>query len=137
MRRPAGQQPSRELSDEAPAELQEPAARTLLQPLVHSAEPQHALLQSTTAEPHGEIGQRIETQRQQSSLMQPPRPEQPARVKSQQPTHPMREPDEIQIQIGRIEVTAVPPASQPRPAARPAPKSLDLGAYLKRGRSSR
>jgi hypothetical protein len=44
---------------------------------------------------------------------------------------PTREPDEIQIHIGRIEVTAVPPAPV-RPAPRPANKSLDLGAYLKR-----
>jgi hypothetical protein len=42
-----------------------------------------------------------------------------------------REPDEIQIHIGRIEVTAVPPAPV-RPAPKPAHKSLDLGAYLKR-----
>jgi hypothetical protein len=44
---------------------------------------------------------------------------------------PAREPDEIQIHIGRIEVTALPPAPV-RPAPKPAHKSLDLGAYLKR-----
>jgi hypothetical protein len=41
-----------------------------------------------------------------------------------------RGPDEIQINIGRIEVTAVTQAA-PRPAP-PARKSLDLGEYLKR-----
>ncbi len=40
-------------------------------------------------------------------------------------------PDEIQIHIGRIEVTAVPPAPVP-PAARPATKSVSLDEYLKR-----
>lgn len=44
---------------------------------------------------------------------------------------PAREPDEIQIHIGRIEVAALPPAPV-RPAPKPAHKSLDLGAYLKR-----
>jgi hypothetical protein len=44
---------------------------------------------------------------------------------------PERETDEIQIHIGRIEVTALPPAPV-RPAPKPAHKSLDLGAYLKR-----
>jgi hypothetical protein len=44
-----------------------------------------------------------------------------------------REPDEIQIHIGRIEVTAVPQA-EPRPAAVPASKSINLDEYLRRGR---
>jgi hypothetical protein len=44
---------------------------------------------------------------------------------------PEREPDEIQIHIGRIEVTAVPPAQAPMPA-RSAPKSASLSDYLKR-----
>jgi hypothetical protein len=43
------------------------------------------------------------------------------------------EPDEIQIHIGRIEVTAVPQTA-PRPAAVPASKSINLDEYLKRGR---
>jgi hypothetical protein len=44
---------------------------------------------------------------------------------------PVREPDQIEIHIGRIEVTAVP-QPQARPAA-PAPrKSLNLDEYLKR-----
>lgn len=58
-------------------------------------------------------------------------------------THPMpvhqherasttREPDEIQIHIGRIEVTAALPLPPPRPATSPERKSIDLGEYLKR-----
>ena len=39
-------------------------------------------------------------------------------------------PDEIQINIGRIEITAVPPAPV-RAAPKPASQSPDLGAYLK------
>jgi hypothetical protein len=51
-------------------------------------------------------------------------------------TQTLHEPDEIQIHIGRIEVTAAlpPPA---RPAVKPARKSLDLGEYLKRDRRAR
>jgi hypothetical protein len=44
---------------------------------------------------------------------------------------PERQPDEIQIHIGRIEVTAAPPAP-PRTETKPANKSPDLGEYLKR-----
>jgi hypothetical protein len=44
-----------------------------------------------------------------------------------------RQPDEIQIHIGRIEVTALPPPVSRLPA-KPAPKSLSLDDYLKRGR---
>src|SRR5271166_4231620 len=44
---------------------------------------------------------------------------------------PEVEPDEIQIHIGRIEVTALPQAPAP-PAAKPAPKSANLDEYLKR-----
>jgi hypothetical protein len=49
---------------------------------------------------------------------------------------PMREPDEIEIHIGRIEVTAVP---QPvaRPLAPPARKSVNLEEYLKRRKGRR
>lgn len=43
---------------------------------------------------------------------------------------PERQPDEIQIHIGRIEVVAVPPAPV-RAETKPANKSLDLGDYLK------
>jgi hypothetical protein len=43
-----------------------------------------------------------------------------------------REPDQIQIHIGRIEVTAAPPSPAPRPAAAPARKSVNLDEYLKR-----
>ncbi len=42
-----------------------------------------------------------------------------------------REPDEIQIHIGRIEVTATPPAPA-RPAAKPMRKTPTLDDYLKR-----
>jgi hypothetical protein len=42
-----------------------------------------------------------------------------------------REPDRVQIHIGRIEVTAVP-QDPPRPAATRPRKSLNLGEYLKR-----
>jgi hypothetical protein len=62
---------------------------------------------------------------------------QPAQARRQAPPAPTlssvpasRGPDEIQINIGRIEVTAVSQAA-PLPA-RPARKSLDLGEYLKR-----
>jgi hypothetical protein len=41
--------------------------------------------------------------------------------------------DDIQIHIGRIEVTAVPPAPT-RPAVQPVRKSLRLDDYLRRGR---
>jgi hypothetical protein len=44
---------------------------------------------------------------------------------------PERERDEIEIHIGRIEVTAVPQVAA-RPAAPPARKSLNLDEYLKR-----
>jgi hypothetical protein len=47
------------------------------------------------------------------------------------PARPTREADEIHIHIGRIEVTAVPPAPA-RPAAKPAPRSESLDDYLKR-----
>lgn len=48
--------------------------------------------------------------------------------------NPNREPDEINIHIGRIEVTAVPPpAASPRPLSK-ARKSVSLDEYLKRGR---
>jgi hypothetical protein len=44
-----------------------------------------------------------------------------------------RDADNIQIYIGRIEVTAVPPAPT-RPAVKPVRKSLRLDEYLRRGR---
>jgi hypothetical protein len=52
---------------------------------------------------------------------------------------PEREADEIQIHIGRIEVTAVQPlpagpAASPRPAAPPVRKSLRLDEYLRSSR---
>jgi len=44
-----------------------------------------------------------------------------------------RDAEDIQIHIGRIEVTAVPPAPA-RPVVQPARKSLRLDEYLRRGR---
>jgi hypothetical protein len=46
---------------------------------------------------------------------------------------PAREPDEVQIHIGRIEVMAVPQPQAARPAARSVRKSVNLDEYLKRG----
>ncbi|HTT63299.1 MAG TPA: hypothetical protein VMG35_15700 [Bryobacteraceae bacterium] len=46
------------------------------------------------------------------------------------PQDSTRKADEIQIHIGRIEVTAMPPAP-PRPASKPSRASLNLGDYLK------
>jgi hypothetical protein len=45
-----------------------------------------------------------------------------------------REPDEIQIHIGRIEVVAVPQQQAVRPTAKSSRKSPSLDDYLKRGR---
>ncbi|MGC2637822.1 MAG: hypothetical protein WA294_11635 [Acidobacteriaceae bacterium] len=44
------------------------------------------------------------------------------------------EPDEIQIHIGRIEVTAVPPPAAARPVTRPERRSVNLDEYLKQRR---
>jgi hypothetical protein len=52
-----------------------------------------------------------------------------------QPVQAEREADEIQIHIGRIEVTAVPPAPA-RPVAPPVRKSLKLDEYLRRRQGS-
>ena len=46
-----------------------------------------------------------------------------------------REPDEIQIHIGRIEVVAVPQQQAARAPAKSTRKSVSLDEYLKRGRS--
>ncbi len=48
---------------------------------------------------------------------------------------PRQEADEIQIHIGRIEVTAVPPPAPP-PVRAPARKSISLDEYLKRKHGS-
>jgi hypothetical protein len=45
-----------------------------------------------------------------------------------------QKPDEIQIHIGRIEVTAVPPPAPARPAAKPERRSVNLNEYLKQRR---
>lgn len=61
-----------------------------------------------------------------------------ARVKSDSPGRPVptqRDPDEIQIHIGRIDVTAVPQAAA-RAVTKPARKGLNLEEYL-RGRDRR
>jgi hypothetical protein len=58
-------------------------------------------------------------------------------TRSQPVAQSAREPGEIEIHIGRIEVTAALPQLVARPAPRPARKSLDLGEYLKRDRRSR
>jgi hypothetical protein len=50
---------------------------------------------------------------------------------------PAREPDAIEIHIGRIEVLAKQPQQVQRPPAQPALKSLDLGEYLRRGGRTR
>jgi hypothetical protein len=50
---------------------------------------------------------------------------------------PAREPDSIEIHIGRIEVLAAQPQPAQRPPAQPARKSLDLGEYLRRGGGTR
>jgi hypothetical protein len=55
----------------------------------------------------------------------------PRRTVPHRVSQPERERDEIEIHIGRIEVTAVPQAAA-RPAIQPARKSLNLDEYLKR-----
>jgi hypothetical protein len=56
----------------------------------------------------------------------------PAKSEASQRSIPAeREPDKVEIHIGRIEVTAVPQEA-PRPAPARPRKSLDLGDYLKR-----
>ena len=57
----------------------------------------------------------------------------PDSLRRQPPAQPAREPDSIEIHIGRIEVLAAQPQQVQRPPAQPARKSLDLGEYLRRG----
>jgi hypothetical protein len=45
---------------------------------------------------------------------------------------PQREPDEIQIHIGRIEVVAVPPPVAPPASPKPRPGTPSLDEYLRR-----
>jgi hypothetical protein len=54
-------------------------------------------------------------------------------LRRQPVAQPAREPDTIEIHIGRIEVLAAQPQQVQRPPAQPARKSLDLGEYLRRG----
>jgi hypothetical protein len=66
-----------------------------------------------------------------------PAPVRQQHVPSSSPFHkasPGRKPDEVQIHIGRIEVTAVAPSPSGRPPINPARKSPSLDEYLKRGR---
>jgi hypothetical protein len=103
----------------------------------------------TTADPNAD-----DTEVDSRSAFVPLLPEQrfvaPARaltpalpVARERPTHAQpiaqaaHQPDEIEIHIGRIEVTAPPASPAARPAPHPARKSLDLGEYLKRERRSR
>ena len=58
-------------------------------------------------------------------------------LRPQPSAQPAREPDAIEIHIGRIEVLAAQPQPAPRPPARPSRKSLDLAEYLRRGGRSR
>jgi hypothetical protein len=51
---------------------------------------------------------------------------------SQRPEPSVREPDEIQIHIGRIEVTAMPPAAPRAAAANPRRGAPSLDEYLRR-----
>ena len=53
------------------------------------------------------------------------------------PTTPVSAPtDEIQIHIGRIEITAVPPAAAPRPVPRSPSRAINLDNYLRQTRGS-
>jgi hypothetical protein len=61
----------------------------------------------------------------------PARNENAPHGKPRQVSMPAHQPDEIQIHIGRIEVTAVPPPS--RPQTNSPRKSISLDEYLKRG----
>ncbi len=63
-----------------------------------------------------------------------PRPDASRR---QPPAQPAREPDSIEIHIGRIEVLAAQPQPVQRPPAQPVRKSLDLGDYLRRSGRAR
>ncbi len=75
-----------------------------------------------------------------SSPAQNARPSSFAPVKQRPPSSSLpsarsaREPDEVQIHIGRIEVTAVAPLPSNRSPGKPARKSPSLDEYLKRGR---
>ncbi|HTV13586.1 MAG TPA: hypothetical protein VME68_02650 [Acidobacteriaceae bacterium] len=62
-------------------------------------------------------------------------PDAAASPRRQQPANlPTDERDSIEIHIGRIEVLAAPPRPAQPAAPKPAPKSLDLGEYLRRER---
>jgi hypothetical protein len=85
------------------------------EPLIHTITTSVPRLRT---DPRHESPQRPLPQHQQQGAAEPVRP-----------AVPKHEPDEIQITIGRIEVTAVPDA--PRPVPKPARKQLSLDDYLK------
>ena len=68
-----------------------------------------------------------------SSLLSPDRGKVERTGPARHSTSVERHADDIQIHIGRIEVTAVPPAPA-RPSVQPVRKSLRLDEYLRRGR---
>jgi len=120
----------------APPPEDAPASRDF-QPLLEQIAPREALTYAVL--PTGD--------RESTDAAESPEPARPPRHHSQQ-ISPMRmerqtpsgrapfaplETDEIQIHIGRIEVTAVPPAAAPA-VPRPVRKSLNLDEYLKRSR---
>jgi hypothetical protein len=123
----------------APDEAASPSAPTsqFPTPLLHDADKESPAAESYTPLM---IVNTIPKDVAPSSSAQNARPFSFAHVK-QQPTssslptaRSAREPDEVQIHIGRIEVTAVAPLPSNRPPVKPARKSPSLDEYLKRGR---
>jgi hypothetical protein len=86
-------------------------------------EPDPVLLRSQTWDGKADIARRSEPVNRGTLRERSVRREPPARTQS----------DEVQIHIGRIEVTAVHPAAPPA-ARKPTRKSLNLSEYLSRGR---
>lgn len=104
-------------------EKQAPAA-----PLRNKADAYEPLVEGTeiTVSKHASVSSNL------SLTANPPKTE--AKNVSERSREAERQPDEIQIHIGRIEVTAAPPPVS-RPHSRPTRKTLSLDDYLKRGRS--
>src|ERR1035441_7180902 len=86
-------------------------------------EPDPVLLRSQTWDGKADIARRSEPVNRGTLRERSVRREPPVRTQS----------DEVQIHIGRIEVTAVHPAAPPA-ARKPTRKSLNLSEYLSRGR---
>jgi hypothetical protein len=104
-------------SDESPAELLVPAERLVFEGLQDRGGIELARsLRQTLGESQGPVG---------GNPARRPGPDLLPHAVS-----PARELGEIQIHIGRIEVTAVPQAARPAPA--PARKALSLDEYLRR-----